>query len=387
MRVSKTKIMLSIGAMFLASSAIADIKIAVLGPYSNNTSTDFGLSIKEGAILAAAEINSKGGVLGQKIILVPYDDKANPAKGLEVAKSAVDKKVVAAVGSVNLGVVLKTLPVFQDAKIPYIITASAGGQTANQYAKEPINYIFRLASTDMAQAELLAKYVSDVDKHNKIAIFADDSAYGKSGVEYLTKALAERKKTPVIIERFPVGEVDFEEAAIRARASGADAVITWALGPEAAAVRVVINRVGWRIPLYGSWTLTSKLYLDNAGLLSSESEMPVTITHDSKNNVYKQFSTNYKLMHRKSTIPSIVAASQTYDSIYLLAMAIQQAGSTEGPKVVEAMENLKGRYDGVLTSYTSPWTKGDHELSKVKDLLKIGILKSDGLIYEDKTEK
>ncbi|HEY9067610.1 MAG TPA: amino acid ABC transporter substrate-binding protein, partial [Burkholderiaceae bacterium] len=64
---------------------------------------------------------------------------------------------------------------------------------------------------------------------------------------------------------------------------------------------------------------------------------------------------------KNSRIDSPVSAAQGYDSIYLLAAAIKQAGSTEGPKIKAALEDLKAPVEGVVTTYNKPFAKGDHE--------------------------
>src|ERR1700759_3186500 len=55
------------------------------------------------------------------------------------------------------------------------------------------------------------------------------------------------------------------------------------------------------------------------------------------------------------------SAAQGYDSICLLSAAIKQAGSTDGPKVKAALEDLKAPVEGVVTTYNKPFTKTDHE--------------------------
>ena len=62
-----------------------------------------------------------------------------------------------------------------------------------------------------------------------------------------------------------------------------------------------------------------------------------------------------------SRIDSPVSAAQGYDSIYLLAAAIKQANSTEGPKIKAALEDLKTPVEGVVTTYNKPFSKTDHE--------------------------
>jgi branched-chain amino acid transport system substrate-binding protein len=47
--------------------------------------------------------------------------------------------------------------------------------------------------------------------------------------------------------------------------------------------------------------------------------------------------------------------------VYLLAAAIKQAGSTDGPKIKAALEDLKAPVEGVVTTYSKPFTAKDHE--------------------------
>jgi len=60
-------------------------------------------------------------------------------------------------------------------------------------------------------------------------------------------------------------------------------------------------------------------------------------------------------------MPSPVSAAQCYDAVYLLAAAIEQAKSTDGRKILEALENLQKKIEGVVTIYDHPFSAGDHE--------------------------
>ena len=71
------------------------------------------------------------------------------------------------------------------------------------------------------------------------------------------------------------------------------------------------------------------------------------------------FPTAFTLMGLGMDSP--VSAAQGYDSIYLLAAAIKQAGSTEGPKVKAALEDLKTPVEGVVATYNKPYSHTDHE--------------------------
>ena len=69
----------------------------------------------------------------------------------------------------------------------------------------------------------------------------------------------------------------------------------------------------------------------------------------------------YQAAYKVDRMPSPVSAAQGYDSIYLLAAAITQAGSTDGRKIKDALESLNTKVEGVVTIYDKPFSKTDHE--------------------------
>jgi branched-chain amino acid transport system substrate-binding protein len=91
--------------------------------------------------------------------------------------------------------------------------------------------------------------------------------------------------------------------------------------------------------------------------------MPQTFIQDASTPKRKTFIDAYVKAYKPAggRMPSGVSAAQGYDSIYLLAAAMKQAGSTEGPKVKAALENLNEKVEGVVTTYAKPYSKDDHE--------------------------
>ena len=75
----------------------------------------------------------------------------------------------------------------------------------------------------------------------------------------------------------------------------------------------------------------------------------------------KAFIEAYQKAYNIDRMPSPVSAAQGYDSVYLLAAAMKQAGSTDGRKVRAALENLNEKVEGVVTTYDKPFTATDHE--------------------------
>jgi branched-chain amino acid transport system substrate-binding protein len=92
--------------------------------------------------------------------------------------------------------------------------------------------------------------------------------------------------------------------------------------------------------------------------------MPQTFIQEPTTPKRKAFIEAYQKAYKVDRMPSPVSAAQGYDSIYLLAAAIKQAGTTDGPKVREALENLKEKVDGVVGVYNKPFSHDDHEAIK-----------------------
>ena len=115
--------------------------------------------------------------------------------------------------------------------------------------------------------------------------------------------------------------------------------------------------------MIGSWTLSMGNYIDNAGKNGEGARMPQTFIQEPNTPKRKAFITAYLKAYNppNGRIPSPVSAAQGYDSTYLLAAAIKQAGSTDGVKIREALENLQQKVDGVITTYDHPYTHDDHE--------------------------
>jgi branched-chain amino acid transport system substrate-binding protein len=108
-------------------------------------------------------------------------------------------------------------------------------------------------------------------------------------------------------------------------------------------------------------------FIDNAGKNGDGATMPQTFIQEGNTPKRKAFIEAYQKTYKVDRIPSPVSAAQGYDSMYLLAAAITQAGTTDGPKVREALENLKEKLDGVVKTYDHPYTHDDHETIKMGD--------------------
>lgn len=349
---------------FSAQAFAADpIKIGVSGPFTGG-SAPMGVSMRDGVKVAVAEINAKGGVLGRPLLIVERDDEAKNERGVQIAQEMINKeKVVATVGFINTGVALASQRFYQEAKIPVMNNVATGSIVTKQFADQPENYVFRNAANDTIQSAMIVDEVVTKRKFTKIAILADSTNYGQLGREDVEKALAAKGLKAVAVEKYNIKDVDMTAQLLKAKEAGAQVVITYGIGPELAQIANGMEKLGWKVPLVGSWTLSMGNFIDNAGKNGDGTRMPQTFIQDPNNAKRKGFIDAYVKAYNPpgGRMPSPVSAAQGYDSIYLLAAAINQAKSTEGPKIKAALENLTEKVDGVVTSYSKPFSATDHE--------------------------
>jgi branched-chain amino acid transport system substrate-binding protein len=360
-----SSVALASAMMTLSGAALAadPIKIGVSGPFTGGSSS-MGVSMRDGVRLATDEINKAGGVLGRQLQLIERDDEAKNERGVQIAQELINKeKVVATVGFINTGVSLASQRFYQEAKIPVMNNVATGSLVTHQFDDQPENYIFRNAAHDSIQAPMIVEEAITRRGFKKVAILADSTNYGQLGREDLEKALTLKGVKAVAVEKFNIKDVDMTAQLLKAKAAGAEAILTYAIGPELAQIANGMTKLGWKVPMIGSWTLSMANFIDNAGPGGEGARMPQTFIQEPTTPKRQSFIISYlkTFKPKDNRIDSPVSAAQGYDSIYLLAAALKQAGATDGPKIKAALEDLKAPVDGVVTTYNKPFTAKDHE--------------------------
>lgn len=380
----KTKSLISAVALAWSFSATAaePIKVGVSGPFTGGSSS-MGVSMRDGVKLAVAEINKAGGVLGRQLLLVERDDEAKNERGVQIAQELINKeKVVATVGYINTGVALASQRFYQEAKIPVMNNVATGTLVTQQFKDQPENYIFRNAAHDSIQAPMIVEEAITRRGYKKVAILADSTNYGQLGRADLEKALDLKGVKPVAVEKFNIKDVDMTAQLLKAKEAGAEAILTYGIGPELAQIANGMTKLGWKVPMIGSWTLSMANFIDNAGPGGEGARMPQTFIQEPTTPKRQSFIISYlKTFNPKNArIDSPVSAAQGYDSIYLLAAAMKQANSTEGPKIKAALEDLKAPVEGVVTTYNKPFSATDHE-AITANIPVLGEVKGQRVVY------
>jgi len=401
---NRTGYAVALALLSLAGAAQADsIKIALTGPFSGG-SAPMGVSTRDGAKLAIQEINAAGGIkIGAKkytLDVVERDDEAKNERGALVAQELSSMTdLVAVVGTANTGVVLAGDKFYQQAKKPRIISVAAGSAAMGQWTKEPTVvpkgelYAFRFSANDGVQSEVIIEDAVKRQGLKKLAILADDTNYGVSGRDDLVKRLAAIPGVEVVAnEKFSIGQKDMTAQLLKAKSAGAQGLFVVGIGPELAAIANGMGKLGYKVPFMGSWTLSMGNFLDNAGAAANGAMMPQTFIQEDFTPRARSFIAAYKAAYKVDRIPSPVSAAQGYDSIKLLAAAIEQAGSTDGTAIKNALENLNKPVEGAIAKWSHPYSTWDpahpesHEAFR-KERVVVGVAKDGHVTFAHEEDK
>lgn len=362
----KYLISLSFSSLLTPAFAAEDIKIGYNSDMSATGSADFGISALAGARQAADEINASGGILGgRQIKIIARDDVGQPPKAIQNTNELVNnEKVSAMLGGVNSGNMLAWLHIVQQKQIPTISPSATSTEITNRYAEQPANYIFRVSMRDLDQITLLGAYAAKATQNQKVAIIADTTGYGQQGAKDAAAVLALHGITPVANEKFGPSDTDMTSQLNKIRSSGADTLIVYALADANAHLMRSLEKIDYNPITLGSWANLSSPFLRIAGPeLAGKMIFSASITEDSTEESRKLYDT---IIEKSGSLPTYVFAAHAYDSVKLLAAAMEAAGSTDGDKVQSALQNLQSVL-GVIKTYEMPFTQKNHEALSYKD--------------------
>ncbi|WP_210642614.1 MULTISPECIES: ABC transporter substrate-binding protein [unclassified Pseudomonas] len=215
-------------ALGVSAFAQADIKIGVAGPMTGANAA-FGEQYMKGAQAAADEVNAKGGVNGEKIVLVKGDDACEPKQAVTVAKDLTNQKVAGVVGHFCSSSTIPASEIYDEAGI----IAITPGSTNPAVTERGLSAMFRMCGRDDQQGIVAGDYIVDVLKGKKVVVLHDKDTYGQ-GLADATKAQLEKRGVkPVLYEGLTRGEKDFSTIVTKIRGAGADVVYFGGLHPEA----------------------------------------------------------------------------------------------------------------------------------------------------------
>lgn len=254
-------------AVLTTSGAWADILLGHSGDLSGTTAA-LTKDYVRGMNAYFEEINRKGGIRGEKIKLISLDDAFNPDRTVENTKALIDQNVVALVGYRGTANVLKVVPLVQAAGI-----AQVGNTSGARSLREPfVPGVFHMRASSADEIEAAVAHAWTIGVTNIAAVYQDD-AFGKEGLDALSRSMDKRGGKPAAVAPVARGTVDVGPAVDAMAAAKPQAVLFIGQSKPAAALIKGVRAKG-ASPQFFVLSVASGLHADlgesAAGVIASQ---------------------------------------------------------------------------------------------------------------------
>jgi branched-chain amino acid transport system substrate-binding protein len=313
-----------VATMALASIARADIVIGLIAPLTGPVAA-YGEQVKNGAQVAVDEINKKGGILGEKVVLKLADDAGEPKQGVSAANQLVGDGIKFVVGPVTSGVAVPASDVFAENGV-LMVTPTA---TAPALTNRGLTNILRTCGRDDQQAEVSAAYVAAKFKDKHIAILNDKGQYGKGLSDAFKATLNKAGVTEVLDESLNAGEKDMSALTTRLKAANVDVIYFGGYHPEAGLLARQLADISVKAQIVGGDGL-------------SNTEYPAIGGDAANGTIFTNASDALKSADSKAAVDALAAANipaeaftlNAYAAVEVIAAGIEKAKSAEDAQAV-----------------------------------------------------
>jgi branched-chain amino acid transport system substrate-binding protein len=330
-------VLLAIGAGQACAQVKLGAVLSVTGPASF-----LGDPEKKTLEMYVDQINAKGGVNGQKLQLVVYDDGADANAARTFATRLVEEdNVVAMVGGTTTGATLAMIPVFEEAQIPLISLAGA------VQVIEPVRkWVFKTPHTDRMACQ---KIFADLKQRNltTIALISGTDAFGKSMRDQCVAVAPQAGISIAHEESYGPRDSDITPQLTNIKGKpGVQAVINPGFGQGPAIVTRNYRQLGITLPLYQSHGVASKQFIELAGPAADGVRLPAAAllvaeklpANDPQKPVVVAYTDNYQ---QKTGQPVSTFGGHAYDGLMIFVEAAKRAGSFDKAKVRDEIEKTK----------------------------------------------
>lgn len=219
-----------------------------------------GTNWRDGARLAAEEINADGGIAGKQVEVTEYDTQTDPMTSRALVQKAIDNDAFVLWGPVYSGSTIVNMLVAQQAGVPQFVGSEAPGIT-----EKGNPYVFRTSMGSQKGVPALTPYFKDTLKAKKVGVAWVNNEFGKGGHDVFVQQMKDAGIEVVSDVPSEQGQTDYAADVSKLKEAGADAVFVYMNQEESARFLVEARKQGLKAPLVGEVTLTDQKVIDLAG--------------------------------------------------------------------------------------------------------------------------
>lgn len=305
-------------------------RVGLEAPLSGDQSV-LGEGMLDGARLAAAQLNERGGILGRQVEVVPIDDAADPETGVEAAEAAIEDGLDGVVGPYNSGVGAETLPLYVDAGLVPIRLTSDPVTNGLGFTLQPMTYqIAPVAS------EALTEWLGA----DSVAIAYDPTQnYTTSVSAALKESLEDAGVTVTAYEEVQPGRDSYSDVVEKLAADEPDVIYAAVYFPEGGLIAKEMHEeeIGSRcVADYGSYDTG---FVETAGAAAARACPVVGVPAPGD---FRGAGPRVAEFRERFDRAPGTWSPYTFDSLNFLADGIEEAGGTDADELTSVLEGVDG---------------------------------------------
>lgn len=304
-----------------AVTQAADIKIGVAEALTG-PAAKYGVAIKNGFTLATEELNAKGGVNGNKLVLLIEDEQGKKEDAINVFKKLIfQDKVLMIFGPTLSNSAFAADPIANASKTVVFGTSNTADGITNM---GPFTFRNSVMEADVLPVTTRAA-VKQFNIKKVAVLYGNDDAFTKSGYDVFKTALADQKIAVTDTETYAKGDLDFKAQLTKIKASNPDAIVCSCLAEEAANIILQTRSLGMKQPFIGGNGFNSPKLFEIAKDSADNTLMGSPWSAENIAPANKKFMTDFKA--KFGTDPDQFAA-QAYDAMHIVAEALKKTTLT-----------------------------------------------------------
>jgi branched-chain amino acid transport system substrate-binding protein len=314
---------------------------------TSGAAAHLGRTCLNGIMLAVDEINAKGGitVAGEKykIKFINYDDKCVAKDAVSATERLISRdRVSLIVGAICSHCTLAAMELTEKDKIPQLTPISASVKITSMGYK----YIFRTWSQAAIQAETITRFAVQDLKLKTCAYIGRNDAWSRSAADEFKKRLKSQGGKVVVTEFYEHGTTDFYPQLTKAKNANPDFIYFCSLTEDGGMVVKQARELGIKCPLMGTDEMGNEQVFRVAG--DAIEGIYLYWTEGPKTARSLEYEKRYK---EKYGIDSIAIDKGGYDSLSIVANAIERAGTVnDGKKIRDAL--AKTDFQGIRQRFS-----------------------------------
>jgi branched-chain amino acid transport system substrate-binding protein len=356
------------------------IKVGIVLPLTGEQAK-FGEIEKRSFIMAAEEINAKGGVKGNKLELLFEDDTGKPDVGRSATEKLISQEKVSIItGGYSSSVTAAATAVAQQFKVPFLVTTGS----ADKITESGYDYVFRINPPASEYPAAVVTFLQEVVKPKTAVILFENSLFGQSSSKEFEEDCQKLGIKVLLKEGYNKGAIDFKPMLTKVKATNPDLVYMVSYVMDAALLMRQAKELDFNPRLFvgGGAGFTLPEFHKNAGdaaeLVYSATLWVETVPYPGAMDYYKKYQAKYKE-------DTEYHGAEAYASMYVVADALKRAKSITPKDVRDALSTTdmmtafgpvkfvsyeKKTQQNKIPTFMVQWQKGELETVWPKEAAK-----------------